>query len=116
MYVIGDDVMSNRRKIAALGALSLAFGLYQNIKGKKVKSIRPGNKKVKGIFKANHKKADKRIQGILKGNHKKADKKIKGILNDNQKKANTAITKAFKKGKKIVNVKPGKGNFIFKKK
>lgn len=35
MYVIGDDVMSNRRKIAALGALSLAFGLYQNIKGKK---------------------------------------------------------------------------------
>ena len=84
MYVIGDDVMRNRRKIAALGALSLAFGLYQNIKGKEVKSIRRG--------------------------------KIKGIFNKNQKKADKALTKAFKKGKKIVNVKPGKGNFIFKKK
>ncbi len=86
MYVIGDDVMRNRRKIAALGALSLAFGLYQSIKGKEVKSIRRGEKKIKGIFNKNQKKADK------------------------------ALTKAFKKGKKIVNVKPGKGNFIFKKK
>lgn len=78
--------MGNKRKIAALGALSLAYGLYQSMKGKKVKSVRRGEKKIKGIFNKNQKKADK------------------------------ALTKAFKKGKKIINVKPGKGNFIFKKK
>lgn len=78
--------MGNKRKIAALGAISLAFGLYQTLKGKDVKSVRRGEKKVKGIFKDNKKKVDK------------------------------AWHKAFKIGKKKVKVLPGKGSFSFRKK